>query len=166
MRKYILIIICSLLPPSMASADWYVDITGPDVFGEKSAILSANFYGTENDHWRLECKSTGSFSLNWLIGTIEPMPDVRPLMGNIVMKANNGEPFSVSAKLKQWNNKFVSFATNNDPKVISMLKSASGAKIKIDIGYIIPEIDAKVSDSIGMSGSFAINQFINHCGLK
>jgi len=46
------------------------------------------------------------------------------------------------------------------------LKSASGAKIKIDIGYIIPEIDAKVSDSIGMSGSFAINQFISHCGLK
>jgi hypothetical protein len=154
------------LIPGIASADWYVESKGPDVFGEKSAMLLAKLSNSQ-DGLRFDCTGDGQYSMMWMISTGEPMYDVRALTTNIVMRTDQGKASSVSAVLQAFNDDYLAAKAENDPVIISMLTVIAEASVKIDVGYMMPEIDNKVSGVIGATGSTsAVRQFKEQCGLN
>ena len=165
MKLIIFILYILVFLPSSSVAEWYLDINGPDVFGEKSASVTADFIGN-TDLIRMQCKSNGDYSFSWLIKTNEPMPNVRSLTGDILMKGDMGASGQVSAKLLAWNEKYIALSSFNDPIIIKLLDGIASSQSKINFGYLIPEIDAKASGtSLAINANFATGKFKSHCGL-
>ena len=154
------------LIPGIASADWYIDLKGPDVFGEKSAMLIGQFSNSK-DGLRFDCTGDGQYSIMWMISSGEPMYNVRSLTTNIVMKTDQAKALSVSAVLQSFNETYIAAKAENDPAIISMLTGIAEASVKIDVGYMMPEIGKKASGVIGATGSTsAVRQFKEQCGLN
>lgn len=154
------------LIPSVAASDWYAETAGPDVFGEKSAMLIGSPISNTKDALRFDCTGDGKYSIMWMISTGEPMYDVRSLASNIVVKTDKGKASSVSTVTQAWNDDYIASRAENDPAIIAMLKDISEASSKIDVGYVVPDIDRKVSGSINAAGStFGAKQFMEHCEL-
>ena len=163
LRKVLLVLLLSL--PTTVFAEWRTDLQGPDVFGEKSGTVWV-VLNTSKDILRGECNSNGKYHLNWLIQTLEPITDVRSLSGTLVMKTNSGAALSLAATLRAWNQDYVALSSINDPKYLEFLKVVSNASGNIELGYLIPDIDNKVSGSATTQGSrLNINKFIEHCGI-
>ena len=163
LRKVLLVLLLFL--PTTVFAEWRTDLQGPDVFGEKSGTVWV-VLNTSKDILRGECNSNGKYHLNWLIQTLEPITDVRSLSGTLVMKTNSGAALSLAATLRAWNQDYVALSSINDPKSLEFLKVVSNASGNIELGYLIPDIDNKVSGSATTQGSrLNINKFIEHCGI-
>ena len=131
--------------PGLVSADWYIETNGPDVFGEKSAMLIGAPISNTDDAIRFDCTGDGKYSIMWLIRTGEPMFNVRSLTTNVLMKTDNGKASSVRTVLQAWNDEYIASRAENKPAIITMLKDISEASLVIDVGYVMPEIDNKIS---------------------
>ena len=153
------------ITPTISVANWYNLNDGPDVFGEKQSVLTSEFQ-RGSDSMRFECDSAGNYSLNWLIRMSPPPESVRDLIGHVLVKADTGEPRSVKVRLQSWNEKYVALSANNDPVVLEVVKDIMAAYSKIDFGYVLPEIDSKVSNFTSASRSTSgAKGFLAHCGL-
>ena len=163
MLSRFLILFC--IVPTVSLANWYSLNDGPDVFGEKQSILMSDFQRGA-DTIRFECDSAGNYSLNWLIKMSPPPESVRDLVGHVLIKADTGEPRSVKVRLRSWNENYVALSADNDPAVLEVIRDIMAAYSKIDFGYVLPEIDSKVSNFTSASRSTSgAKGFLAHCGL-
>lgn len=162
--KKMLTALAFVLIPNVVFAGWNLQKEGPDVFGEKSAILSADF-NRSSDAIVFKCNSSGNMSISWLIR----VKDVEPakLSGYILFMIKENDPQKITATLEAWNENYIGFSSSDVVSIKNILYELSNAAGVVRAGYIVTDVDVKDSAELSAYGSTsAIKGFIEHCGGK
>lgn len=150
-----------------ADAQWAVKASGPDVFGnEKVVALVPNPSG---DALIVQCnqKSNLYFALIERASERE-MNDLSGSSGlpaTLLVRVDQGDVHKFSAKLRQWNNKYLGVVVSGRrPKVVALLREIGLGNAKISVGSEF--FGSKFSESFGVIGSGnAMNTVIKDCKL-
>ena len=144
--------------------EWFVEVNGPDVFGETHVQLTVSL-DNSNDMIVLKCSSKPDSEFAWLI--YADVKEPRPLVANILLRSESSGTLKVPAQLIPWNEKYVALSTTDPVDVAKVLAQIGTAQKSIEVGFTVDEIDLKSSGSITARGSTSASEkFIKNCFNK
>jgi len=145
-----------------AYAQWDVEVDGPDVFGETTVTVAAEF--SAKDFFFIRCATDGEFTVGWMYLN---EGEVRNVVVDMIVQNDTGGPKArgeFEAALRNWNDKVAIFEVTDKSDARQILDIISGAMNKIQFGVFAKELDVKISDSISALGSTSAVKLVKkHC---
>ena len=155
-----------ILTMEASAADWYHEVSGPDVFGHMRGFASVGST-SNNDTLTIQCQ--GGENLD--VAVLEPFGGSQreahdPVPAKILVKVDNGAVQTLeNAEVRPWNDKYIGVvASGRTPDVLAVIHSIGTATRKIEVGLELA--DKQFSIGFGASGSTAaISALTKACKL-
>lgn len=168
-RDFVVMVAISMAGIQAAHAQWFSHASGPDVFGNVTAV--AGITSSSQNGLVVQCNDKDSL----LIAYISPATkDVLNTLSNsdielpakLFIKVDQGTVKKLDAKLTQWNNSYVGVvASGRNMDIVSVLHAIGSATQHISVGSDV--MGNKQSESFGAFGSTsAIDAVIKSCKLS
>ena len=161
------LIAMTLVDIRSAHAQWAVRASGPDVFGNRKVI--AFVPSTSGDALIVQCNQKDKLYVALIERASEremnQLSESAGLPATLLVRVDQGKVHKFSAKLRQWNNKYLGVVVNGRlPKIVSLLREIGIGNTGISVGSEI--FGSEFSESFGVIGSGnAMNTAIKDCNL-
>lgn len=153
-------ILSMMLLPSGAAAQWSVQQSDEDVFGNINVTVDGA--GDNGGSIRFECGSSNEPFLAYLIR--DSSGDIPDFPAEFIHVDQNGERHSSPATLRAWNENYVGVVIEDFAMLRGVAEHMIVAQGTIPIGVDIPVLDMRVSDTFVPYGSTAAGKAIlEHC---
>jgi len=142
--------------PSIASADWDVQKSEEDVFGNVNVTVTS--IGDNGTLLRFEC-GTGK---DPLVAMLMPdsTGDIGPIPAMMIMKDASGELVKGGAVLASWNDQYAAIVTNESEFLQALAEEMISTSKNIPIGGEVPGYDIQISDTFSPRGSTAAGEAV------
>lgn len=160
MIKISLSILALSLLPSAAAANWDVQKSEEDVFGNINVTVSA--YGDNGSLLRFECGSSNEPRFVYLIrDNSGDIPEFEATFYHVDQDRNRG---SSPATLMSWNENYIAVKVSEFAMLRRVADHMVVASRSIPVGIEVPVLELKLSDTFSPRGSTAAGKAIlEHC---
>lgn len=156
MMKASLSILALTLLPSVAAANWDVQKSEEDVFGNINVTVSA--LGDNGSILRFECGSSSAPHFAYLIR--DNVGAIREFEATFYHVDHNRDRSSSPATLMSWNENYVAVQVSEFTMLRRVAEHMVVASRSIPVGVEIPLLDLKMSDTFSPRGSTAAGKAI------
>lgn len=164
-----LVVMCvAMAHISSAAAQWFANVTGPDVFGNTEVVAAAS--SPTSNALVVQCNADDKLVVAFISPASESLMDKISNMGNqlpadLLIKVGQKSVRKFDAIMQVWNNNYIGVVTSGRiPEIVDLIREISGGSGKISVGVVF--LGNRETDSFGTSGStVAMNTIMRSCKL-
>jgi hypothetical protein len=153
-----LVVACSF--PTGALANWAVQNSGEDVFGNVN--VTATSIGDNGNVIKFECGSSSKPFFVFLLKNNEG--DVPEIAAEFLHVDQDGDRHRSEATLGPWNENYVAVKVTDEKMLRNIVQHMIVATGQVSVGIAIPATDFRVADTFSSRGSTAAGRtLLKHC---